>query len=404
MSTDFICQLGPVEFTVMPGGDFGQVLQQLAFGAPARADVPRLAMVRSDMTRTFSFPALISAGSKDEAIANVSAANRALSVSNTLVVRSVGASNSVTFRTFPSGSVRQLPVQEWEVDSWQTVEVTLTVEPYAYGDPVTDVHTVAAPCALDLASLPGEYSAPIAVEVAIVDSGDKLHSCYLALNEHPEWDGWLTAAHTLSWTNASEQAATAVAYDDAEVYTTGTDRAYADLATEDVPPGDYLVLVRAKMGGASSGTIDIAGAARWSVTVPATCTTYRYFEVGDLALPYSLVRSSAVSPMQLGLTSTSASNHLIVDQIVLLPYRAGYQSWHPGTTYDSASYWYERVYFDDDGTAYLEDVCHLEDITGAPIKSLAGEVLLLVDEKDGDTNHTHLTATVMQTPRFSLYR
>ena len=400
--TDFSLTIGPVTMTLMEGADFGQVLQALDFGSTARADVPRLASVRSDMPRAFKFTAYIEADTKDEAIATVSALNRALSVSNTMVVQTKDAAASVSFRTFPSGSARQAGAEgSWELSNWQFVDVALTVEPYAYGDEIVDPHTIAAPTTINLDTMGGDYTAPLAIEAEIIDSGDKLHSLYFALNEHPEWDGWIVAASDLTWTNMSAAVVDATAYGGYHKYTTGTDRAVANVDTKDVPPGDYLVLMRAKMGGASTAALDIAAATRWTETVPATGTTWRYYEVGDLSLPYSLVRGGVSSNMPIGITSSSGTNHCYIDQVVLLPYRSGYCSWHGGT--DSSSYWYEDVYFDDDGAVYLDNVCHLENATGAPIHSLAGELIVLTDEKDGDTASTNLTVTLTQTPRYSLY-
>lgn len=400
--TDFSLQLGPVSFTMTDGGDFGRVVQSLDFGKTARADVPRLAVVRGDVPRTFSFPALIDADTKDEAIQAVRAANRALSVTNTLIVQSANATSPVTFRTYPSGSVEQLPANEWEIANWQFVQVTITVEPYAYGDLITDAHSITAPGTISLDAMGGDYAAPLAAEIEIVDVGETLHAVYLALNEQPGWDGWITAASGLTWTNMSAAVGDASAYGGYHKYTTGTDRAVTQFDVTDVPDGDYLVLVRAKMGGASAGTIDIDSAARWTVTVPATGTTWRYYEVGDLSLPYTIVRGAATSLMPIGLTSSSGSNHLYVDQIVLLPYRAGYQSWHAAT--DSTDTDHDAVYFAEDGAVYLDDVCDLADATGAPIHSRAGELIVLCDEQGGDTDHTHLTATLTQTPRYSLWR
>lgn len=411
----FQCILGSVEFTMMPGGDFGQVVQQLEFGSTARGDVPRLAVVRMDTPRTFTFPALINASTKDEAIAIVRAVNRALSVTNTLTVHTKNATETVAFRTYPSGSCKQLPTQEWESGNWQQVSITLTIEPYAYGDEVTIVNAMTAPGVIDLSDTEGEYPAPLTIDV---DAGaEKLHSLYVAWNEHPEWDGWITPAgldageqdalgnYGLTWTNMAAKTSDSTAYSGYYKRTNATtSRAYATLETKNVPPGDYVVLMRAKMTGNASATLDIAQQTRWTATVPANTTVWRYYEVGDLSLPYSLVRGTGTAGMQIGVTSSSASYHCCVDQVVLLPYRSGWQSWHPPVAYDSASYYYTDVYLASDGTVYLDDVCHLEHVMGAPIRSLTGELIVLCDEDGGNHDHTHLDVTVTQTPRYSLYR
>jgi len=403
--TDFSLQLGTVAFTVdtLNSGDFGQVLQQLQFGQTARGDLPRLASVRMDTPRSFSFPAIIEADSKDEAIAMVRAANKALSVTNTLSVHTKSASESVTFRTFPSGSVRQSAVDNaWELADHQIVQVSVTVEPYAYGDLVTIVNSITAPGTVDLSDTEGEYPAPLATEVAVETVGDELHSVYLALNEHPEWDGWLTAAAGLTWTNMSASTADATAYSGFRKRTSGATRAVTAFETKDVPAGDYVVLVRAKVTGAAAGTIDIDGQTRWTATIPSGATTWRYYEVGQLALPFRVVRGTAGATMDIGLTGTGAV-YIDIDQVVLLPYRAGWQSWH-GATDSAGNYVTDAVYFDSDGAVYLDDVCSLVDATGSPIRALTGELIVLADEADGDTDHTHLTVTTLQTPRFSLYR
>jgi hypothetical protein len=184
------------------------------------------------------------------------------------------------------------------------------------------------------------------------------------------------------------------------VKTTSTTRMHTALETSAVPPGDYLVLLRAKTSNtADTGSLDIASATRWTASIPTAANKWRYYELGDLSLPYSIVRGTAGSTMEIGVTSVNGSYFVAVDTIVLLPYRAGFQSWHGATATT-----YSGVFFDSDGAVYLDDVCHLEDATGAPIKSLAGELLVLCDEKDGDTDHTHLTVTLTQIPRYSLYR
>ena len=59
---------------------------------------------------------------------------------------------------------------------------------------------------------------------------------------------------------------------------------------------------------------------------------------------------------------------------------------------------------DADGPVHLDDVCDLTSVTGAPIKSLMGEVIVLADKSTGLESTVSLDVNFIQTPRYSLYR
>jgi hypothetical protein len=378
------------------GPDFGRLSQLLDFGQGARADLPRLASIATNEPRTFGFTAFVSAASKDALNVLISTINKELAVANTATLKSSNATNSVTLRTFPSGGVTiSGDIQDgYEVANWTRCKVELKCEPFAYGAEETVTADVTTPGYLDISALSGEYPGPLQQTIARKTSPQEIAGLWVgkvigSCTTH------LIEAADLTWANAAADAVDATAVGGYYVTASGATTMTTDIDTADYPAGTYLPLVKMKVIADLGGTVYIDSATGpWTVTIADDATTWLWYPLSEICLPYSQVKSGA-SNMPLAVACAEAA-HLAICGIALVPVSEGFCSWQ-GTAGDT-------VIFDTDGMVYVENAPDLPNASGAPIRANSGNLFIVANDNAGVLPAMVVTPIVQTFPRFNLYQ
>ncbi len=410
----FSATLGGTALTILtdPEPGFANLVRDLVVAMGARGDLPRYVGPNPPTSRTIPLRVNLTAadGSKDGAIAAVSAINIILSGPTQLVVQPGGASNSITFNVFGGSAALIANGALFEGASVALCDLALVCEPYAYG-PLTTLYTAQAlttPGYLDLTAMVGEYPAPLMI--TLQSTTTELHSCYVGLLAAAAWSGFLVEAESLTWTGGTAAAgSTTHAHGPASRKNTNTVAAIAPIDVTAFPAGAYMVLVRAMMeNAADSGTItigrDAAIAEQYgsTVTVPGV-TTWAFYEAGVVVLPNRTVRASATSSLYVSMASSSAvAGHAVeLDYVCFVPLSLGNLIWHHAVAASHCN----RLYLDGTGALYVEDAVNPQYATGSsPLKARTGRLVIAAEDPSGATAGQTMNVTVAYYPRYSLWR
>jgi hypothetical protein len=414
MADFFAMMPGPIHLRLdLSDLRLSEVLHNLIYGKGARSGVPRVVAVDHNDVRELAGTLLIEADTKDAAIAQLAAINTLFRTGTTLILRSRGATRSVTLTVLPSP--RAVPPFDdglWEADSVKVagrVPFLLKCEQYARRSELTLVNaaSITAPCIVDLPGLTGDYATPLQVTLAGA-GGAKVRAVYLAIlrDTANPIGAYVREGEARTWTGgtavtASSSNARGGSYVRNDVLNAPL---YAAVTDTDLPAGTHIALMRGLLTGTGTYRImdPLTGAEPCQKTFAGVGSAWHLFETGSLKLPVRKVRGSGASSHSIGFGAT-VSGQASLDYYAMVPTRCGWARYAPppGSAADQASltFDYDHLVYDEGGVAVSALLGHSGGLLAQP-----GDRLLVVGIADSPTGGTlGATCTVKAIPRHALW-
>jgi len=381
-----------VSLHVREDADWGVVPSELQDIRQGGHRLPRVAGVDRCEVRVLRLPVVIDEDDADDVSDVLTDINKALGKQTTLVVQDSEASNSVTFRTYPSPGVDTPTTRQMGLSGLVEPVLSVNVEPYTYGTTETLVDEVVTslPAETSLAPQSGEYETPLEWEFAL----SNMTQLFLAVMppEFGAWAYWLRDANDYTWSGADHQADAAAAGGVAERANNGAAIESAQPVTN-APQGEYACLVRARMvSGEGLLWCSQCGAGE-DDALTIENTSYEWHDLGRLVLPTRRLYGSGTATATIH-ADPSGSADMLVDQLAFLRVNSGFFK-YDGPACDNLASDGEHV--------YVDGKVNYRYCQGSILHALGGRLQAIV-EVDGSAATYSPTMTLAAEPRHNLWR
>lgn len=315
---------------------------------------------------------------------------------NTLTLKRDGETSGLTYTC-----VRQTqPSVPWDLlydmAHRARFDLILTCEPFAYGGEITLYNASAqtSPCVLSLASMVGDYAAPI--EVTLTGTVENIANARLGLVPDLSYSAYVEA-ETPSWTGGTTSTVADAAAHGGNVKrntsSTAAVATYADTAAYQA--GTYLPLARCKT---SANSMDVGygyGGTEYA-SENVTSTFFKIVALAPVALPIVKTRSGTAANLQVRFDQNTSGNGDL-DWFGLCPLSWGYAEWVNTAAGDAAT-----VIFGYDGTCYAAGVASPGYKAGGPVygdRTMA--LAIFADDANGSDDALPLAVTIKYVPRYA---